>query len=58
MWDAVKEAIQTNERTLRFIAIVAVLALTAWIPVAALRPPEGTSVNVGRYPAVADYLAG
>jgi hypothetical protein len=31
MWDAVKEAIQSNERTLRFIAIIAVLGLVAWI---------------------------
>lgn len=30
MWDAVKEAIQSNGRTLRFIAIIAVLALAAW----------------------------
>jgi hypothetical protein len=31
MWDVVKEAIQSNERTLRFIAIVVVLALVAWV---------------------------
>jgi hypothetical protein len=31
MWKAVKEAIQTTGRTLRFIAIIAVLALVAWI---------------------------
>ena len=31
MWNAVKEAIQTTGRTLRFIAIIAVLALVAWI---------------------------
>jgi len=31
MWDAVKEAIQSNERTLRFIAIIVALALVAWI---------------------------
>lgn len=31
MWNAVKEAIQTTGRTLRFIAIIAVFALVAWI---------------------------
>lgn len=31
MWDAVKEAIQSTGRTLRFITIIAVLALVAWI---------------------------
>ena len=31
MWNAVKEAIQTTGRTLRFIAIIAVLSLVAWI---------------------------
>jgi hypothetical protein len=31
MWKAVKEAIQTTGRTLRFIAIITVLALVAWI---------------------------
>lgn len=31
MWDAIKEAIQSNGRTLRFIAIIVVLALVAWI---------------------------
>jgi hypothetical protein len=31
MWDVVKEAIQSNGRTLRFIAIIAVLAAVAWI---------------------------
>lgn len=31
MWEAVKEAIQTTGRTLRFIAIIAVLALAGWI---------------------------
>jgi hypothetical protein len=31
MWDAVKDAIQTTGRTLRFIAIIAVLALLAWV---------------------------
>lgn len=31
MWKAVREAIQTTGRTLRFIAIIAVLALLAWI---------------------------
>jgi predicted negative regulator of RcsB-dependent stress response len=31
MWEAVKEAIQSNGRTLRFIAIIAVLVLAAWI---------------------------
>lgn len=31
MWKAVKEAIQTTGQTLRFIAIIAMLALVAWI---------------------------
>ncbi len=31
MWRAVEEAIQTTGRTLRFIAIIAALALVAWI---------------------------
>jgi hypothetical protein len=31
MWETVKEAIQSNGRTLRFIAIIAVLVLAAWI---------------------------
>jgi predicted negative regulator of RcsB-dependent stress response len=31
MWDAIKDAIQTNGRTLRFIAIIAALAFAAWL---------------------------
>jgi hypothetical protein len=31
MWKAVRDAIQTTGRTLRFIAIIAVLALVTWI---------------------------
>jgi hypothetical protein len=31
MWDAVREAIQSTGRTLRFIAIIAVLAVVAWM---------------------------
>jgi hypothetical protein len=31
MWEAVRDAIQTNGRTVRFIAIVAVLALLTWL---------------------------
>ena len=31
MWDAVKEAIQSTGRTLRFIAIIAALAAVTWI---------------------------
>lgn len=30
MWDAVKTAIQSNATTLRFIAIIIVLAIAAW----------------------------
>lgn len=30
MWDAIKAAIQSNATTLRFIAIIIVLALVAW----------------------------
>jgi hypothetical protein len=31
MWDVVKDAIQSNARTLRFIAIITALAILAWI---------------------------
>jgi hypothetical protein len=31
MWDAVRDAIQTTGRTLRFIVIIAVLAVVTWI---------------------------
>jgi hypothetical protein len=30
MWEAVREAIQSNATTLRFIAIIIVLAIAAW----------------------------
>lgn len=30
MWDAIKTAIQSNATTLRFIAIIIVLAIAAW----------------------------
>jgi len=31
MWDVVKAAIENNGRTLRFIGIVAALAVAAWL---------------------------
>ena len=31
MWDVVRDAIQSTGRTLRFIAILVVLALVAWV---------------------------
>jgi hypothetical protein len=31
MWNAVRDAIQSNGRTLRFIAILAALALVTWV---------------------------
>jgi len=31
MWDVIKDAIQTNGRTLRFIAIILALGVLAWI---------------------------
>jgi hypothetical protein len=31
MWDVIKTAIQTNGMTARFIAIIAVLAIGAWL---------------------------
>lgn len=31
MWDVIKAAIQGNGPTVRFIAIIAVLALAAWL---------------------------
>jgi hypothetical protein len=31
MWDAIKAAIESNGRTLRFIGIVATLAVAAWL---------------------------
>jgi hypothetical protein len=31
MWDAIKDAIQSNGRTARFIGIIAALATVAWL---------------------------
>jgi hypothetical protein len=31
MWDAIKAAIQSNGTTARFIAIIAVLVMAAWL---------------------------
>jgi len=31
MWDAIKAAIESNGRTVRFIVIIAVLAVAAWL---------------------------
>jgi hypothetical protein len=31
MWDAIKAAIQSNGNTARFIVIIAVLAMAAWL---------------------------
>jgi len=31
MWDTIKAAIQTNATTVRFIAIIIVLAAAAWL---------------------------
>jgi hypothetical protein len=31
MWPTIKDAIQTNGRTLRLIAIIAALGLAAWL---------------------------
>ena len=31
MWDAIKAAIESNGRTARFIVIIAVLAVAAWL---------------------------
>jgi hypothetical protein len=31
MWDVIRDAIQSNERTLRFIAIIVAIAVGAWL---------------------------